>query len=277
MGTIVDTSKNQEYLVEGANNMHWAKIMDGFEEYAAYVEEGIAKQDPTILGILVAVVIGVLTLLFLIFIRSSNNRRSVLLLGLCDSGKTLLFSRLVHKKFANTFTSIKENIGTYKPSAKKPVKIVDLPGHERVRDAFLDQHTGAARALIFVVDSSNLQKEVKDVADFLYNVLTDSKISGNLPPVLVACNKQDELRAKGSKVIQSSLEQEFNKVRVTKSAALMGTDNSSGASTWLGKRDRDFKFDDINMRVEFAECSAGAGEDSSAQLEAIESWLSQIA
>merc|ERR1711862_413868 len=101
MGTIVLTYK---YLTPPSLVK---KIMDVFEEYAAYVEEGIAKQDPTVLGILVAVVVGVLTLLFLIFLQSSNNRRSVLLLGICDSGKTLLFSRLVHKKFVNTFTSIK--------------------------------------------------------------------------------------------------------------------------------------------------------------------------
>ena len=44
---------------------------------------------------------------------------------------------------------------------------------------------------------------------FLYTVLSDNTVSGRALPVLVACNKQDQTLAKGSKVIQSNLEKEM--------------------------------------------------------------------
>lgn len=43
---------------------------------------------------------------------------------------------------------------------------------------------------MFVVDSAIFQKEVRDVAEFLYVLLTDTVISRNAPALLVACNKQ---------------------------------------------------------------------------------------
>lgn len=46
------------------------------------------------------------------------------------------------------------------------------------------------RAIVFVVDSGIFQKEVRDVAEFLYILLTDTVISRNAPALLVACNKQ---------------------------------------------------------------------------------------
>lgn len=43
---------------------------------------------------------------------------------------------------------------------------------------------------MFVVDSAIFQKEVRDVAEFLYDLLTDIVISRNAPAIIVACNKQ---------------------------------------------------------------------------------------
>lgn len=50
--------------------------------------------------------------------------------------------------------------------------------------------THISRAIVFVVDSGIFQKEVRDVAEFLYMLLTDTVISRNAPALLVACNKQ---------------------------------------------------------------------------------------
>lgn len=46
------------------------------------------------------------------------------------------------------------------------------------------------RAVVFVVDSAAFQREVKDVAEFLYQVLIDSMALKNSPSLLIACNKQ---------------------------------------------------------------------------------------
>lgn len=46
------------------------------------------------------------------------------------------------------------------------------------------------RAIVFVVDSAIFQKEVRDVAEFLYVLLTDAVITRNAPALVVACNKQ---------------------------------------------------------------------------------------
>lgn len=49
---------------------------------------------------------------------------------------------------------------------------------------------------MFVVDSAIFQKEVRDVAEFLYVLLTDTVICRNAPALLVACNKQGAVKKK---------------------------------------------------------------------------------
>lgn len=85
-----------------------------------------------------------------------------------------------------------------------------------------------------MVDSAIFQKEVRDVAEFLYVLVTDAVISRNAPALLVACNKQgsstagpfalpavqvmiihgcvcspDITMAKSAKLIQQQLEKEL--------------------------------------------------------------------
>lgn len=43
--------------------------------------------------------------------------------------------------------------------------IVDIPGHERVRQRFLDSYKTSARGLVFVLDSFTLSKDIRDVAE----------------------------------------------------------------------------------------------------------------
>lgn len=40
------------------------------------------------------------------------------------------------------------------------------------------------------MDSSVFQKDVRDVAEFLYSILTDNMVAKNGPTLIVACNKQ---------------------------------------------------------------------------------------
>lgn len=45
------------------------------------------------------------------------------------------------------------------------LRLVDLPGQERLRNKFFDQYKSSAKAIIYVVDSVTIQKEIRDVAE----------------------------------------------------------------------------------------------------------------
>ncbi|ESO91220.1 hypothetical protein LOTGIDRAFT_228741 [Lottia gigantea] len=250
------------------------------EKLVTYVTEGIEKQDPTVIGILVALLVVVITLVLLAVFKSSSNKRSgILVIGICDAGKTLLYNRLVYGRYANTFTSMKANSSSYTvPNKNKSLRMLDLPGYDRIRAPILDETKSLARGIIFVVDSSTISKEIKEVAEYLYTILSDDVISHNSPPILIACNKQDLTVAKGSKVIRSQLEKEMNTLRVTRSAALQGLESTGNNNSFLGKRNKDFEFSDLKtFNIEFVECSCGKDEESKSSLEEVQSWLLTVA
>lgn len=140
----------------------------------------------------------------------------------------MIFSQLLHNKFVSTFTSIKENVGEYSVKnvcyfvvlrplhlsfffylQSSPLKIVDIPGHERLRSRFFDQYKAIARGVVFVVDSVTIQKDVRDAAEYLYNILSDSNFLNSGVSFLILCNKQDLSFAKGATAIKSILEKEL--------------------------------------------------------------------
>lgn len=181
------------------------------------------------IGIIVAVSVLLITLVITWLLRRSpSNKNLVLILGVSNSGKTTLFSQLVHKKQLFTQTSITQNSGTAviskTDSAKeKRVDLVDIPGNDKVRRKFLDTYKKNAKALIFVVDSSTLQKDLKDVATYLYDILTDDQLSKSKLKLLIVSNKQDIEFAKGESVVKTSLEKEIELLRKISSSALKST------------------------------------------------------
>lgn len=95
-----------------------------------------------------------------------------MLTGLCESGKTLLFSQLLHNTASETFTSIAENIGDYVAEGSgKLLRVIDVPGHERLRGRFFDQYKKTAKGIVFVVDSVTVQKDIRDVAEYDFTTL----------------------------------------------------------------------------------------------------------
>lgn len=96
--------------------------------------------------------------------RRKAKRTDVLLAGLCDAGKTLLYSLVLNGSEVETFTSLKENFG-FLTLQNGIVRLVDLPGHERLRLRLLNTYKHSTKAITFVVDSSTIQKEIKDVAE----------------------------------------------------------------------------------------------------------------
>merc|ERR1719419_2200687 len=173
--------------------------MDSVVKLKDTVFNGIFDGNPIIIGQLIAILVVLLTIV-IFYVRSGSSKRSgVLLLGLCDAGKTLMYSRLVHGKYLLTHTSIRENYGTYLSRDEKKkgsLQVYDLPGHERLRYQALDHFKAQARAIMFMVDSSTFQKDLKDVAEYLYNVMTEPYIARSHPPILIVCNKADQALAK---------------------------------------------------------------------------------
>lgn len=49
--------------------------------------------------------------------------------------------------------------------SQNSLRIVDIPGQERLRNKFFDQYKNSAKAIIYVVDSVTIQKDIRDVAE----------------------------------------------------------------------------------------------------------------
>ncbi|TDG53030.1 hypothetical protein AWZ03_000573 [Drosophila navojoa] len=220
--------------------------------------------------ILAALIVGFIAVaLFVIFRRRSAGRRDFLLTGLTEAGKSAIFMQLVHNKFPDTFTSMKENVGEYR-SGHVSGRLVDIPGHYRVRDKCFEQYKRNAKGIIFVVDSVTIQKDIRDVADTLYTILADTATQPC--SVLILCNKQDLTTAKSSQVIKSLLEKELNTVRDTRSRKLQSVgDDEVNKPITLGKVGRDFEFSHISQNVQFFESSA-----KEKQLSDLTDWIDRM-
>ncbi|XP_051962480.1 signal recognition particle receptor subunit beta [Xyrauchen texanus] len=245
----------------------------------SFIKEIQNQEAVFLIGILVALAVVILTIvLFGHLWGSSKVRNVVLLLGLCDSGKTLLFTRLLLGKFVKTQTSITDNSATYKSKSDggSSWTLIDVPGHESLKVQIVEKYKTVTRAVVFVVDSSIFQKEVRDVAEFLYFILTDALLAKNNPTLLIACNKQDITMAKSAKLIQQQLEKELNTLRLTRSAALSAQDGAVTGSVYLGKKGKDFDFSQLPNRVEFIECSARGCKAEDGDIDALEKCLAKL-
>jgi signal recognition particle receptor subunit beta len=206
--------------------------------------------------------------------------RYICLLGLSNSGKTLVFMRLVYGQFRETQVSIKENMANYTPKKKgKAVELVDVPGDERVRQTVFDKYKHSLRAVVVVIDSDNFPSEVRGVAELVYDLLQEPVVVKGKAPVLMTCNKQDLSLAKNKMAVRKLLEEEISELRVSRSAKLtsLGSKGQSQAKP-LGKSGKPFEFSDLpkGVKIEFISCSArGRGQDGEAELDEVTSWLDQ--
>nr|QBH73246.1 putative ARL3 [Isotomurus palustris] len=234
-------------------------------------DDGLTPYVPVI----IAIVLVLLTLVYF-FTKKAKKGRSVLLVGACESGKTELFARIVGGPVVQTVTSLVPNELEYTPkNGKAELVIKDLPGHDRVRIKFWDSNKVASRGIVCVVDAAGGNKGIRDAADVIYQVLTDSSVLSTRPAILIFANKQDLPMAKGSKVIRNQLEKELTTLRMTKSASLQSTRGKDSGSKVLGRSEEDFDFDHMTqLQIDFAEGCAIKEEN---QLSAVFSWLDKIA
>jgi signal recognition particle receptor subunit beta len=207
--------------------------------------------------------IGSLILLFSvaalrIFASKGKKRNKILISGLSNSGKTVLFSMLQEGKFRTTQTSMKENEGTFSPlnsKTQKVVTVVDLPGHKRLRN-LLDQQMAQCRKMIFLIDAESYAKEANDVAEFLFHILSNSSIHKNKIPILVVCNKQDTGVAASKDLIQQQLQKDIDTFRQTRKAFPTQSDENYEE---IGKPGKAFTWEDLSNGVQFVNCALKEG------------------
>lgn len=241
------------------------------------VIDGIAAGNPQqIMALVIGVFVGILTLAILFWLTRRKKRgRTIMIAGICESGKTSMFARLVHKKSVATYTSARDNFGDYKPAGKSSLVLVDVPGHERLRQKYIDHYKSSVRGIIYVVDSSNIQKQLRDAAEFLFNIISEPAVFAARPRLLVACNKQDVGLAKGAAVVRRELQRELNLLRATHSRSLQGTNDTPVADhVFLGHEGQDFEFQDLPMKVDFCETSCDDAENG---FDHLKTWLADVA
>uniref|UniRef100_A0AC34FXF1 Signal recognition particle receptor subunit beta n=1 Tax=Panagrolaimus sp. ES5 TaxID=591445 RepID=A0AC34FXF1_9BILA len=164
-----------------------------------------------------AAIFAVLIVTVFLILRSRRKQKNTfLIVGLSDSGKTLIYSKLINKDVNHTtYTSLKENVYD-KLSTKQGQenRLVDYPGAEKLRTGLFD----------------NWLKKVT----FHYSLI-----------------KQDNSLAKSEKAISDALEREFGLINISRAAALSSTDGraggklltlSGGEFSWM-----DLKMGDLNF------------------------------
>lgn len=97
---------------------------------------------------------------------ASGRQRPVALLGLPNAGKTALFLHLRDGTASDTHMSQRPNETVTLAQFPQGVRLIDYPGHQRVRDTWLQLVPSMAKAsLVFVVNAVDLPAEAPQVAE----------------------------------------------------------------------------------------------------------------
>ncbi|VVA99528.1 unnamed protein product [Arabis nemorensis] len=218
-----------------------------------------------------AIGVLLLTTILLVSIRLFRRTKSntVLLSGLSGSGKTVLFYQLRDgSTHQGAVTSMEPNEGTFvlhteniKKGKTKPVHLVDVPGHSRLRSK-LEEYLPRAAAIVFVVDALEFLPNCRAASEYLYDILTNTSVVKNKIPVLLCCNKTDKVTAHTKEFIRKQMEKEIEKLRVSRSA-VSSADIANDFT--LGIEGELFSFLHCYNKVTVAEASGLTGDTDQVQ------------
>ncbi|TPX56489.1 hypothetical protein PhCBS80983_g04514 [Powellomyces hirtus] len=203
-------------------------------------------------------------------------RETVLLTGLAEAGKTVLFMQLRYGTKVATHTSMDHNEGRFSlttgdtappSSSSRPgpiLHLVDLPGHEKLRFKYTE-YISSTCGIVFVIDSTTIARELRPAAEYLYDILANRYTQRNEIPVLVLCNKADLLMALPVEKIRAMLEGEIDRLRTTRAAEVQSLDDGDkehDRDEFLGEEGVPFAFNQLANAVTFESCSlvAPAGD-----------------
>ncbi|RLN17524.1 signal recognition particle receptor subunit beta-like [Panicum miliaceum] len=201
------------------------------EVWVGQAESWIRQQPPE--QIYVAVVVIAVTILVLTAASclKSSKSNTIVLSGISGSGKTTLFCQ---------------------KGKVRPVHIVDVPGHARLKTK-LDEVLPKAAGVVFVVDAQDLLSSMQAAAEYLYDTLTKASVVKKKVPVLIFCNKTDKVTVHSKEFIKKQLEKEIKKLRESRNA-ISSADISDEVK--LGVPGEAFNFSQCQNKVTVAE---GAG------------------
>lgn len=215
----------------------------------------------------VAVLLFTIFLIIMVRLFKRTISNTIVLTGLSGSGKTVLFYQLRDSSsHQGTVTSMEPNEGifvlhseTTKKGKIKPVHLVDVPGHSRLRPK-LDEFLPRAAGVVFVVDAVEFLPNCRAASEYLYDILTKASVVKKKVPVLILCNKVDKVTAHTKDFIRKQLEKEIDKLRASRTA-VSAADISDEFT--LGVPGEAFAFSQCHNKVTVAEASGVTGEISS--------------
>lgn len=228
----------------------------------------IREIPPTQLLVAVGVVLLTAFLFLLLGLFKRKKSNTIVLAGLSGSGKTILFYQLRDgSSHQGTVTSMDPNEDTFvlhSESAKvgkakaKPVHVIDVPGHSRLRTK-LDEYLPQAAGLVFVVDALDFLPNCRSAAEYLYDILTKASVVKKKIPILILCNKTDKVTAHTKEFIRKQLEKEMDKLRTSRNAI---SEADIANEYTLGVDGEAFSFSQCLNKVTVAESSGLTGEIS---------------
>jgi signal recognition particle receptor subunit beta len=227
--------------------------------YISPVQKILADNGVNLSGrvLLLAVASFFIFILFFVFrgaFRRKQRGNTILLVGVCNSGKTSIFMKLVHNKDVQTVTSMKVNsIETnLNGQINKKINLVDFPGHDRLREQIHNYLPGTG-GVVFVIDAANPQ--IRQSAQLLYDLLVDPIVNTNRIPIHVASNKNDIQLAKTVEKLRTELESEIEMLRKTRQSAPGSTHVDNTEQIFIGIEGVPFKMEHLPFPVTFSETS----------------------
>eukprot|EP01054_Gregarina_sp_Poly1_P004892 Gregarina_sp_Poly_1__4891@NODE_259_length_10475_cov_62_198501_g226_i0_p5_GENE_NODE_259_length_10475_cov_62_198501_g226_i0NODE_259_length_10475_cov_62_198501_g226_i0_p5_ORF_typecomplete_len188_score31_27SRPRB/PF09439_10/2_2e21Arf/PF00025_21/6_5e14FeoB_N/PF02421_18/0_0037Gtr1_RagA/PF04670_12/0_0011MMR_HSR1/PF01926_23/0_0146PF2K/PF01591_18/0_176PF2K/PF01591_18/3_2e02AAA_24/PF13479_6/0_071Mg_chelatase/PF01078_21/0_14_NODE_259_length_10475_cov_62_198501_g226_i030033566 len=176
--------------------------------------------------------LGVALLLFLQFhlysehgfFRASKSKElRVLLLGLPNSGKTLIWQKLTSLDPPKpTVASLEPNSGIFVPSHIDAdaltiserrtlfgkINIKDLPGRFDQQAHIIEDELSLCFAFIFILDSCD-PDNIRAASSFLFNVLSSTTYQAKPKPVCLFFNKQNLAGARHKNLLREDIEREM--------------------------------------------------------------------
>ncbi|KAL6969434.1 hypothetical protein U1Q18_029147 [Sarracenia purpurea var. burkii] len=246
---------------------------DGFEQLKNQAQDWLRQAEELVNRIpqtqlYAAIGVVLLTTFFILLVRLFKRTKpnTIVLSGLSGSGKTVLFYQLRDgSSHQGTVTSMEPNEDTFvlhselgKSGKIKPVHIVDVPGHSRLRPK-LDEFLPQAAGIVFVVDALEFLPNCRAASEYLYDILTRASVVRKKIPVLILCNKGDKVTAHTKEFIRKQLEKEIDKLRASRTA-VSAADIANEYS--LGVAGEAFAFSQCQNKVTVADASGLTGDIS---------------